>query len=707
MTRDRHAAELGRYIRDKVDQLFVMMGSKPLRADELDDRTLIALDPIGTVSDAFGQILAHLREINARLQSEIEERHRAELALRDSEERFRTLAEFASSWVFWRGPDGRFVYVSPATEKITGYAPGEFYEDPELNVRIIAPRDRDRWVSHCHVADAQGLPDSMEFEIVARNGEPRWIMHQCRPVYGEDGEFLGVRGSNTDITDRKLTEQVLRESEEYLRDFIDNALDLIQIVGADGRFLRVNRTWRETLGYTGEEAAAMTIFDIIPQELRQHCIEVFRRVLAGENVGTIDAEFVAKDGRRVVVEGHANCRFVDGRPVATRSIFRDVTEKKKLEEELLKARKLESLGVLAGGIAHDFNNLLTAIVGNISLARLHAALDGEIAIRLADAEAASLRAKVLTRQLLTFSQGGAPVRKAAAIGSLIRDTVEFVLLGSNVRCDYSIPAELPPVEIDESQIGEVVRNLVANAVEAMPAGGVIAVRAGVSDGSGRENGCPNRPHVWIAIEDRGRGIPAADLPRIFDPFFTTKTKRSGLGLSAAYSIVRSHHGLITVRSEPGAGSTFTIHLPASAAPDGESKREGIARPAIGRVLVMDDEAAIRDVALHMLSYLGYAGESASEGSEAISMYREARESGAPFDVVIMDLTIPGGMGGKEAIERLRGLYPDVKAIVSSGYSNDPVLSDYAAYGFQGVIPKPYRVKDMVESLRRVLESPTP
>jgi two-component system cell cycle sensor histidine kinase/response regulator CckA len=697
--KDDLARALSRYIREKTNKLLVMMGSKPLRIEETDDRALLEMDPIGTISEAFGQVLSHTRRVNERLRSEIAERQRTEAALRESEERFRTLAEFASDWVFWRGADARMVYVSPASRQITGYEASEFYEDPGLIERIIHPEDFDLWQEHRHEADSQGLPGPLEFRIIAKGGDVRWISHVCRPVYGEGGEFLGVRGSNDNITERKQAEEALRESEGRLRDFLDNATDLIQSVGLDGRFLHVNRTWLSTLGYAEGEVAGLTLQDIVAPEMRQHCREMFRRVVSGEDVGSIEVTFVTRDGRRINVEGRANCRLENGRPVATRSIFRDVTERKRLEEDLLMARKLESIGVLAGGIAHDFNNILTAITGNISLAQEYAAAGGEddrVAERVAEAAKACRKARELTQRLLTFSKGGAPIRRTSRIGDMIRDAAESALTGTGIGCDFLIAPDLRPVDIDEGQIKQAIRNLAENAAQATPAGGSIRVRA--RNAAGKE---PGEECVEIGVEDRGAGIPRENFTRIFDPFFTTKENGTGLGLAAVHSIVQSHGGAVSFESRPGRGTTFRITLPVSAAPEPEGREERTGGPGRGRILVMDDDPTVRDVALSMLAHLGYKAAAARDGEEAIEAYRNSRESGAPFDAVIMDLSVPGGMGGKEAFGKIRELFADAVGIVSSGYSNDPVMSDFGKYGFAGVISKPYTLKELSHVLGSV------
>ncbi len=574
---------LGAYIRDKADQLLVMMGSKPLDASDVGDRTLIALDPIGTIAESFSQVIAHLHDINDQLRSEIAERQRTEEALREKEGRFRTLAEFASDWVFWRGPGGNLIYVAPACEAITGYPPSAFYANPGLAESIIHPEDRARWEAHRHVADQQGAPGALEFRIVTKEGETRWISHVCRPVYGEDGAFLGVRGSNT-----------------------------------------------------------------------------------------------------------------------------NVTAKKRMEEEIQKASTLESIGILAGGIAHDFNNILTAILGNISLARLELP-PGAVSVRLEDAAKASLRAKSLTQQLLTFSRGGAPIRNPASAEELIRETAGFALRGSNVRCTFDIAADLWPVIVDEAQVSQVINNVIINADQAMPGGGNVEVRAeNVAVRPGEEPPLAEGDYVRISIRDQGVGISREDLARIFNPFFTTKETGTGLGLTTASSIIKRHEGTIRAESELGVGTTVSIYLPAARkSPRTKSDNGGPVAAGRGRILVMDDEEVLRDVAVDMLGMIGYEVTAVQDGAEALAAYRAAMDAGRRFDAVIMDLTVPGGMGGREAVAKLREIDPAVRAVVSSGYFNDPVMSDFRRHGFSGVIAKPYTVQEIGEVLGRILSAPCP
>jgi two-component system, cell cycle sensor histidine kinase and response regulator CckA len=385
---------------------------------------------------------------------------------------------------------------------------------------------------------------------------------------------------------------------------------------------------------------------------------------------------------------------------------RDISERKRTEEEMMKSQKLESLGILAGGIAHDFNNLLTGILGNISLAQKYLPPEHKAWSRLNAAAKASKRAQGLTRQLLTFSRGGAPIRKTASIGELLKDFIAFALRGSKVRCDLTVANNLHPVDMDEAQMNQVINNLIINAVQAMPEGGTIRVRADnfVVD---RSVTLPLRAgkYVRISVRDSGTGILPENMQKIFDPYFTTKEKGTGLGLATSYSIVRKHDGVMTVRSRVGVGTVFYIYLPASTEANVEScPQELTTIRGNGKILVMDDESLIRDLAGELLVALGYHVVVAREGAEAVALYREAKEAEAPFDLVIMDLTVPGAMGGKEAILELRRYDPGVKAVVSSGYSNDEVMAEFQDYGFVGVLPKPYDTEQVGRLLHELLGS---
>jgi two-component system cell cycle sensor histidine kinase/response regulator CckA len=381
----------------------------------------------------------------------------------------------------------------------------------------------------------------------------------------------------------------------------------------------------------------------------------------------------------------------------------------RLQSELARAGKLESLGLLAGGIAHDFNNLLTVLMGNISLIRMDRDLHEDSRHSLEQAEKATNRARDLTQQLLTFAKGGAPIRAAVSLPEVVREVAEFALHGAKVRCEFDLPPKLWPANVDKNQIGQVVQNIVINAVQAMPAGGVIRIALSNCE-VGTEMGQLLEPGRYVRIDfsDQGPGIPADDLSRIFDPYFTTKKNGSGLGLATVHSIVKKHAGRISAESGPGKGTTFHVWLPAA---------EAEATPALplftddllgvtvagARILIMDDEQFIRDLGHAILKRGGYKPMAVADGASAVAEYARALAAGAPYAAVILDLTIPGGMGGKQALDELLKLDPAVRAIVSSGYSNDLVLANYQAHGFCGMISKPYDVTDFTHAVERVLQ----
>ena len=405
----------------------------------------------------------------------------------------------------------------------------------------------------------------------------------------------------------------------------------------------------------------------------------------------------------------------EGNPAGILTIHRDISERKRFEAQLQQAQKLEAIGILAGGIAHDFNNLLSVIMGNIELAEADIKPENGISEYLKEARKASLLAKELTKQLITFSKGGAPVTIIGPIGDLVKKSAYFTLSGSNVMCNFFISNDLWLVDFDVGQMTHALKNLIDNAVEAMPAGGSIDVGAEnfeiSSETVKRSLQLSEGKYVKISIRDQGVGIPEKDLSKIFDPYFSTKEmgtqKGVGLGLATTYSIINRHDGHITAESEAGVGTIFTLYLPAhekdlrKIKPVETPKPE---KPSIrtGKILVMDDEEMIRDIAKHILSRLGYEPELAKDGAEAIELYKSALDSGMPFDAVILDLTIKGGAGGKEVIKQLMEIDSDIKAIVSSGYSNDPVMTYFREYGFIGALPKPYTKKDLSDMLNQIL-----
>lgn len=507
-----------------------------------------------------------------------------------------------------------------------------------------------------------------------------------------------------EIVDRKRTAEALRESEEKYRVLVENASDAI-VVARDGRLCFVNSRAIELSGYSEEELKSNPFIAVVHPQDRDMVQHNYIQRLRGKPAPA-DYTFrcLHKDGSIIWVELSAVRISWEGGP-ATLNFLRDITEKHRLEEELLKAQKLEAIGVLAGGIAHDFNNILATIMGNVSLAKVDVSWDDKIHHLLEEAEEASKRAKALTQQLLTFSKGGAPVKEVTTISDVIVGCSTFALSGSRIGCDFNLPADLWPVKIDVGQINQVIQNVIINADQAMDAGGTIRISA-ANITLDMNHGLPLQPgkYVLLKFQDSGSGISEVNLNKIFDPYFTSKKNGSGLGLTTAYSIIKKHDGHITVDSQLGVGTTFNIYLPSSK--EEIRKKTKDARVDIqgkGKILAMDDEEMIRSLIQEMLYRMGYEVELANDGEQAIGLYRQAIATGKPFDAVILDLTVPGAMGGKEAIGRLREIDADVKAIVSSGYSIDPVMSNYEEYGFCGVVEKPYNLQKLGETLNQILK----
>lgn len=392
-------------------------------------------------------------------------------------------------------------------------------------------------------------------------------------------------------------------------------------------------------------------------------------------------------------------------------VIREISERKRIEQELLKARQLESIAALSGGIAHDYNNLLTAIMGNISLCLTSLDADSPQHDWLHQAQDAALIAKELTNRLITFSKGGNPQKETVASAELVEGATAFALSGSNVEACYDLPADLWHIDVDRMQVGQAVHNIVINAREAMPDGGALVVTAWNEIVACPKPGRASGRYVVIAIQDSGQGILPATMNRIFDPYFTTKEmgedRGLGLGLSIANSIIEKHGGSIGVASEPGKGARFSIYMPASestltSTPQEETCTMKTNGPHTGRILVMDDEEMIRKLAGSILTRLGYEPSFARHGDEAIERYQEALAQGKPFDAVILDLTVKGGLGGKETIQKLVAVDPAVRGIVSSGYANDPGVTHYRDYGFCAVMAKPYCIKEISDQLEQVL-----
>jgi PAS domain S-box-containing protein len=552
-----------------------------------------------------------------------------------------------------------------------------------------------------------------EVEIEAFDGVRKVISNSAVPLRDEAGAIAGAVVIIQDVTARRGAEVSLRESEERLRATME-AMPVAIAVAVGPRIEYVNEGFSRLFGWRHEDVPDVAAWfeRAYPDpahraQLQQRwSAEVESATRRGVQVGPTEARVRCRDGGERLV-------LINAQPFRDRllAIFTDLTERERLQGEVLKLQKLESLGVLAGGIAHDFNNLLTGILGNVSLARSLLPPGQETVEILAEAEGASRRAAELAYQLLTFAKGSEPVKRAVSVRGLVEATSSLVLRGTRATLTLDLPERLRDVEADEGQLGQALTNILLNAVQAMPEGGTVRVSAAdvrVEPGGPLPvaPGLAPGAYVRLRVADTGPGIDRAHLHRVFDPYFTTKATGSGLGLASVHSILRKHGGAVTVRSAPGEGAAFDLWIPASAAP---LAPRGAAAPAVvplataaHPVLVMDDEPAIRQVSQRMLTRLGYAVEACCSGEEAVARYRAARAAGRPFGAVIMDLTVRGGMGGAEAAQRILAEDPEARLVVSSGYSNDPVMAEHASHGFRATLHKPYQVAEMAEVLARLL-----
>lgn len=639
------------------------------------------------------------------LKEQVEVQSAAKVLLKDEKEYLETLHNALGETIFTVTLPERVVeFVNTSVESIFGYKPEECIgKSTEIFYPEGGAADFGRKLKVAMENGDEFL--RTEHNLQRKNGEifPAGI---TTTLFREEGEVTKVISMVRDISERKHAEQAHRESEDRYKQLIDN-IDLgITLIDKDYNVVMANRYQGEMFNKASIELLGANCFKEFEkrEDVCAHCPGA-RAMVSGKPEG-VDTEGVLDDGSTVAVHIKAFPVFdADGEAKGFIEVVENITERKQMEAERLNSQKLESLGILAGGIAHDFNNLLAGILGNISLIKNSVDPEDKIYKRILESEKASLYAGELTKQLLTFAKGGEPVKEATSMGELIEESCNFALRGSNVKCSPTIADELSLVEVDRGQISQVINNILINARHAMPEGGIIDVSAENSVVSAQDN-LPLNPGKFVlaSIEDKGVGIPVEILPKIFDPYFTTKKKGSGLGLASAYFIIKKHDGHIGVESEVGTGTTVHIYLPRSVKELARTDaKEEVLITGTGRLLIMDDEEIIRDVASEYAKQIGFVCEVANDGIEVIEKYTKARDGGEPFDVVIMDLTVRGGMGGTEAVKRMLEIDPDARVIVSSGYSEDPVMSDYKKSGFCGVLAKPYTVARLSEVLDEAMK----
>jgi len=637
---------------------------------------------------------------------DITERKRIERELQLSEQRFRSFVENANDIVFALTPEGNFSYVSPNWTEVFGYDLDETVGKP------FAPFVHADDVPGCfeflqRVFETGQKQSGIEYRVRCKDGRYLWYKANASPVKDPSTGKATLIGIGRDITELKKSEEILRQSEERFSTIFHASPDAIILSRLhDGLTLNVNESFTRITGFTADEVIGKTSLELgvwCDVNDRSKLEAIIKR--HGE-IKNFEACFKTRAGSNLLTQISARTIQIDGNTCLL-VILRDITDREYILSERLKAQKLESISVLAGGIAHNFNNVLTGVIGYISYAKKN--LEDTVKVRqiLEAAEKSSYRAAGLARQLLTFSQGDSTIHETVPVDTLVEESVSLFLSGSNVKGTISC-ASHQTIHVDSQQISQAFNNIVLNALHAMPDGGTLEVR--VDDLTLDENNrysLQSGNYVKIVFEDSGCGIEKDDLIKVFDPYFTTKDSGTGLGLSTTHSIISKHGGHIDIASTVGNGTSVTILLPATAEVQVDvgspSEQAGI-HPAEASILVMDDEAVIRDLAEELLTGLGYTVTTCASGEEACALYREAGSAGKTFSVAILDLSVPNGMGGVEAAQEILGLDPQACLIASSGYTHDQALADYGKFGFSGSIAKPYSNNELARAITTAFQN---
>ena len=636
--------------------------------------------------------------------ADITRQKQAEAALKESEERFKMAGKASYDLIYeWDvKTDSRNWFGD--IDKFLGFEKGEISKDITAWINLIHPEDRSLLENAVEFHRSATKPINYEYRIKQKDGTWRYWTDNAQPLLDENHLPFKWIGVCTDITTRKQSEQALRESEQRLRAILEASPDPMIRYNRMGHPQYLNPSFTEVFGWTQEELKEKLV-PFVPEDQKQLTAKKIKEIYTRGEPLRFETKRYTKDRRiRDIILSAAVTKGVDGEPTGLVVNLTDITEKKALEAQYEQAQKMESLGTLAGGIAHDFNNLLSGIFGYLDLARKKTK-NPKIAEYLTKAFNTSERAKGLTHQLLTFSKGGVPVKKIEPLVPFLKETTQFALSGANVSCSFDLPHDLWMCDYDKNQVAQVIDNIIINAHHAMPSGGKIQVTATNVIVKEKEHPIlfPGN-YVKISISDTGTGIPEKYISRIFDPFFTTKQTGSGLGLATGYSIIKRHGGIIDVESEPGIGTTFHTFIPSAKIQKiSEEKIVESRYRGSGRILILDDEEIIQEMLIDMLESLGFTTTSTSEGSQTVQAFKKASKQNNPFRAVILDLTVPGGMGGKKVVKEIRKRDKRIPVFVVSGYSADAAIAKPGEFGFTASLEKPFKVAELTRMFEQHLK----
>ncbi|MHA2089397.1 MAG: PAS domain-containing hybrid sensor histidine kinase/response regulator [Candidatus Kariarchaeaceae archaeon] len=632
------------------------------------------------------------------MTQDLTERIRDKIRLEESEELHRTIIDLSPNAIIVHS-EGKLKLINNKGLELIGAS--NFDELRNIPISKFVHPDYHEIVKKRikAVQEEKQTIEPLQEKFITLDGSEIDVEVVGKPIQfeGRTASLLIIKDIGKDLEKQRKKEQAekdLKQSEKRKSAIIDAIPDLIFLIDDGGMIFDFNAPDIDDLYIPAPDVIGSNIFEILPNDIGIQIKEKMREVRETEEACMLEYQLQLPNGLQ-----DFEARFVVIGKNELLVIIRNITERKKVEEEHSRMLQIETIGLLAGGIAHDFNNILVGVLGNINLMQMDKGIPGSMRKSLNEMEKATLRASELTNQLLTFSKGGEPVTRPESIEDIIEDAISFIMHGSKSKCITEFQPNLPPVEVEAGQIYQLMHNLIINADQSMSDGGIIQIKVHVEKVSSKSDlPLQEGRYIAISIQDEGSGIPDNIKEKIFEPYFTTKKTGSGLGLPTSYSIVKRHHGHMKIESEVDRGSTFTIYLPVSTQETTIKEIQVDNNIELqGKILIMDDDPTIRQTLNKMLDQLKLRSEVARDGAEAITKYRKALNN-EPFSLVIMDLTISGGIGGKEAITQLLQIDPNVVAIVSSGYSNDPVMANYLEFGFKGVLVKPYTL----DQLRKVL-----